>query len=77
MPGDKIRMKVRQDHVLDLERVLGGKRNVLVGVSLRVNDGRCPPGLVPNQVGSVRQARQIELFEDHAAPSSLTDSYFG
>ena len=47
MPGDKIGVEMRQEYVLDLERVLGGKRNVLVGVALRVNDGcrACLPRL--------------------------------
>ena len=39
MPGDKIGVEMRQEYVLDLERVLGGKRNVLIRVPLRVNDG--------------------------------------
>ena len=47
MPGDKIGVEMRQEYVLDLERVLGGKRNVLVRVPLRVNDGcrACLPRL--------------------------------
>ena len=77
MPGDKIGVEMRQEYVLDLERVFGGKRNVLVGVALRVNDGRRACRLVSNHVGSVRQARQIELLEDHAALPSLADCYFG
>src|SRR6202021_2786816 len=32
MPGDKIGVEMRQKYVLDLEPVLGGKRNVLVRV---------------------------------------------
>ena len=47
MPGDEIGVEMRQEYVLDLERVLGGKRDVLVGVPLRVNDGcrACLPRL--------------------------------
>src|SRR5208282_2196558 len=40
MPGDKIGVEMRQEHVPDLERVLGGKRKVLVRVPLRVNHSR-------------------------------------
>jgi hypothetical protein len=29
MPGDEIGVEMRQEYVLDLERVLGGKGNVL------------------------------------------------
>ena len=70
-------MKVRQDHVLNLESVLGSKRNVLVGVALRVNDSGCPRGFVSEQVGSMCQARQVELFEDQSAPSLFAGRYFG
>jgi hypothetical protein len=56
MPGDEIGVEMRQEYVLDLERVLGGKRNVLVRVPLRVNDGCRACLLVSNQVRSVRQA---------------------
>ena len=77
MPGDEIGVEMRQEYVLDLERVLGGKGNVLVRVALRVNDGCRACLLVSNDVGSVRQARQIELLEDHCAPSSLAGCYFG
>src|ERR1017187_758697 len=77
MPGDKIGVEVRREYVLDLERVLGGKGNVLVRVPLRVNDGSRACRLVSNNVGSVRQARQIELLENHCTPSSLADCYLG
>ena len=77
MPGDKVGVEMRQEYVLDLERVLGGKGNILVRVPLRVNDGGRACLLVSNNVGSVRQARQIELFEDHGTPSSLADCYLG
>ena len=40
MAGDKIGVQMRQDYVLDFERVLGGECDVLVYVALRVNDGR-------------------------------------
>ena len=77
MPGDKIGVEMRQEHVLDLEAVLGGKRDVLVDVALRVNDGCRACRLVSNEVGGVRQARQIELLEDHRGLPSLADRYFG
>jgi len=69
MPSDKVSVEMSQEYVLDLERVFGGERNVLVGVALRINDGCCPCLLISNNVGSVSQARQIELLEDHCAPS--------
>src|SRR5580704_18639525 len=72
MPRDKISVKMRQEYVLDFERVLGGKRNVLIDVPLRVNDHCSTRLLVANNVGSVREASQVELLKDHAAPSSST-----
>ena len=51
--------------MLDLGRVLGGKRKILVGVALGVNDDCRASHLISNEVGGVRQARQIELFKYH------------
>ena len=77
MPGNEIGVEMRQEYVLDLERVLGGKGDVLVGVALRVNDGCRARLLVSDHVGSVRQARQIELLEDHTDHPLLTDCHLG
>jgi hypothetical protein len=75
MPGDEISVKMGQKYVLDLKSVLGGKRDVLVRVPLRVNNG-CRAGLlVSNNARGVRQARQIELLEDHA--EFIFGCYFG
>jgi hypothetical protein len=77
MSSDEIGVEMRQEYVLDLKSVLGGKRDVLVRVALRINDG-CRAGLlVSNNVRGVRQARQIELLEDHAELSSRSGRYFG
>jgi hypothetical protein len=73
MPGDKIGVEMPQEYMPDLERVLNGKRKVLVRVPLRVNDDCRACCLVSNQVRSVSQARQIELLEYHCKPSSLVD----
>jgi hypothetical protein len=70
-------MEMGKEYVFDFEGVLGGKRDVLVRVALRVNDGGRACRLVSNHVGSVRQARKIELFEDHFRSPSLADCYFG
>ena len=69
MPGDEVGVEMRQKDVLDLEPVFGGKRDVLIRVPLRINDGCRACRLVSNQVGGVRQARQIELLKDHFAPT--------
>ena len=72
MPRDKISVKMRQEYVFDFERVLGRKRNVLIDVPLRVDNGCRTRLLVTNNVGSVRLASQVELLKDHPAPSSST-----
>jgi len=77
MPGDEIGVQVRQEDVLDGEPMFGGKRNVLVDVALRVNDGCRACRLVSNEVGRVRQAWQVELLEDQPVPPSFADNYFG
>jgi hypothetical protein len=55
---------------------MGTWSNVLVRVTLRVDDGCRACLLVSNKVRSMRQARQIELFEDHGTPL-LADCYLG
>src|SRR5579862_2757569 len=83
MSGDKIGVEVSQEYVLDLERVFSGQGNVLVCVALRINYHCRAARLVSDEVRGVRQAGQIELFEDHYALSlgaSLglgNDSYEG
>jgi hypothetical protein len=70
MTGNKIGVEMSQEYVFDFEGVPGGERDVLVRVALGVNDGGRAGRFVSYQVGSVRQARQIELFENHFGFSS-------
>jgi hypothetical protein len=70
MSGDEIGVEMGQEYLLDLKTVLGGKGDVLVRIALRVNDGSRAGLLVFNNVRGVRQARQIELLEDHARTPS-------
>jgi len=60
-------VKVRQEDVPDLEVVLGRGRQVLLDVPLRIDHGRGPRSLVSDEIRCVREAAQIELFEDHVA----------
>jgi hypothetical protein len=55
--GDKISMEMSEENVLDFEGMIRGKRDVLVGVALWVNDSCRGCRLVSNQVGGVRQTR--------------------
>jgi len=73
MPSHKIGVKMGEENVPDLESVFGGESNVLIRVALRINDGGRACRFVSDDVGSVRQARQIELFEDHGAAPWLRD----
>jgi len=65
MAGYEIGVEMGEKYVLDLERVLGGKRNVLLRIPLRVNDDSGACCLISNNVRRVRQARQVELLKDH------------
>ena len=77
MPCDEIGVEMRQKYVLDRKRMPGGKRGVLVRVALRINDSRSARLLVSNNVGSVRQTRQIELLEDQVPLAFFADSCVG
>jgi hypothetical protein len=51
--------------VADLESKLKGILEVLIDVPLRINDHGGSTFLVPNQIGSMSEATQIVLLEDH------------
>jgi hypothetical protein len=77
MPRDKISMKMCQEHVLDAKAMLVRKGNVLICIALLVDDRSCAGRFVSDKIGSVCQAGQIELFEDHAMqPSARTATSF-
>jgi hypothetical protein len=67
VPGDKIGVKMRQKNMRDFQPVLIGKRDVLIDVALRIDDGCCASCLVTDHVGCMSQARQIKLLEDQGA----------
>jgi hypothetical protein len=70
MSGDEIGVEMSQEYMFDRQRMFGGKRNVLVGIALRVNDSGGGALLVADEVRRVRQAWQVELLEDQGAPTS-------
>ena len=57
---------VRND-VRDRQAVLGGERQVLLDVALRIDDRRGVRLLVADEIRRVRQAIQVELVQDHAS----------
>ena len=63
--GNEVGVEVREEDVLDPQAMLGGEREVLIDVTLRVDDGRRARLLVADQIRGVREAIQIELLEDH------------
>ena len=76
MPGHKIRMQVGQKNVFDFQGMFSGKSDVQVSVALRIDDSGRACRLISDQVRGVRQARQIELFENHFR-SPFCGRYFG
>ena len=66
MTCHEVGVKVRQDDVLDRQVVLLGENKVLIDVALRVDDRGHADLLVTDKIGSVRQAIEIELLQDHA-----------
>jgi hypothetical protein len=74
--GNEIGVEMGQEDVPDFERVFEGERDVLIDVPLRVHNGCRARRFVSNQVGGMRQARQIELLEDHTLPS-LSNYFLG
>jgi hypothetical protein len=55
---------------MDLERVLGSKRDVLIGIPLGINNGSRTRRLVSDHVRGVRQTREIELLKDQIRTSA-------
>ena len=65
MSRDEIGMEVGQDRVANLEPLLLRIGDVLVDVTLRVNDRSDPASLVRHEVGGVSQAAEVVLREYH------------
>ena len=65
MAGQKIRMKVRQKDIADVQAVSLGVVQVLLDVALRVHDHRRPRLLIRDEVGGVCQAPKVVLFQKH------------
>jgi len=71
MTGDEVRVKVREDDMSNRQPTFRRERQVLIDVTLRIDDGSGFRLLVANQIRRVREAIEIELVEDHSS-SSLT-----
>src|SRR5690349_7564717 len=62
MACDEIGVEVRQEDVLDVKFVLGGEREVLIDVSLGVDDGGLAGCFVADEVRGVGEAAEVELL---------------
>lgn len=67
MAGQKICVKVGQEHLRDAKPVLCGKCQVLIDVTLRIDDGGQPAGRVAHEIGRVRQTIQVGKPSDGVA----------
>ena len=65
MARHEVSVHVRQQHVLDAQTKSRGPLDVLIDVAARIDDHSNARGLVAEQVGSLREAREIQLLEDH------------
>ncbi len=65
MASDKVGVEMGQEDVADLQAKFFGIGQVLLNVALRVDNDAGRAGLVSEQIGSVCQAAQVVLFENH------------
>ena len=71
MTGDKIRMKMAEEDVADLQAEFLCVGDVLLDVALRIDDDGGRTGLIAEQVGGVGEAPQVVLFQEHRCSDSL------
>src|ERR1700728_673531 len=67
MSGYKIRVQMGQNHVLDLNFLFGRKFQIPLDVTLGINDGSRAGLLITDQIGSVREAVEVKLLENHVS----------
>ena len=63
--GQEVGMEMGEEDVRDPQPVFRGEGEVTVHVALGVHDGRDSGGFIPDQVGRVREAIEVELLQDH------------
>ena len=74
MPGDEVGVKMGEEYVPDLEAEFLRIGQVLLDIALRVDDDGGRTGLVSEQIGSVRKAAEVILFENHGTLSLYRDA---
>jgi hypothetical protein len=65
MAGDKIRVKMREEHVADPEAEFPGIVEVLLDIALGIHNDGGGAGLVPQEIRSMSKTAQVILFENH------------
>ena len=71
MAGDEVCVEVGEEHVPNLQAVAPRFLQIRLDVPLRIDHGCRARLLVANEIRRVREAIQIELFEDHRPSASL------
>jgi hypothetical protein len=77
MAGEKVRVKVRQEDVTDLEVMLCGKRKILIDVPLRIDDCGDVCRFIADEIRRVGEAIQVELLDEHPAYDTPSPSIRG
>ena len=76
MSGHEVGMKMGQEDVLDLKFMFGGELEIPIDIALWIDDGCDRRLFVSDNIGSMGQAIQIELFKDHQTIlARLVDAY--
>jgi hypothetical protein len=68
-------MEMAEKNMLDLESKLFRVVQVLLNVTLRVNDDGSGTGLISHKIRGVRKAAQIVLFQNHKNLSSSDHTF--
>jgi hypothetical protein len=63
--SDEIGVEMCEEHVRDPQPMLFGKRQVLIDVTLRVDDSGPPGQFVADEIRRMRETVEIELLEKH------------
>jgi hypothetical protein len=65
MASQEIGVEMRQEDMGDAKAVPLGERDVLIHIPLRVDHRRRMRRFIADEIRGVRQAIEIELFQDH------------
>ena len=65
MPGYKVGVEVREEHMANVQSLPFRIFEIDFDVSLRIDDDGCAGRLIRDQIGCMRKAAQVILFEDH------------